>query len=478
LILAPTATSTTRARLLSHPLTMGMIGATETWGPEAATAFTRMRSAGIKLVLTPITWVSVAPQTEPHAWNPSDPGDPHYNWSAVDAQVTALAKSGLEPILVVSDGPLWARLPPWTLFAAPEVDKLRHFMRAAAERYSGTYKGLPRVRYWQVWNEPNISIYLLPQILGGKLVSPDLYRNMVNAAAESIHAVQPDNLVIAGSTAPFRDNTPEVQAIDTDWGPLKFMRRLLCVDDLGRPTCGDTVSFDIWATHPYTSGGPTHHAVLPYDVSLGDLSKMTQTLRAAERAGHIKTVSGRARFWVNEFSWDSSPPDKCSPPMSLLKRWIPEAFYRMWANGVDMIAWFLLMDQPRPSPYQSGLYFRASRLASAKPKPFFPAFRFPFVALRRGRGVYVWAHTPLGRRATVVVEHAVGRRWKQVKKLRTDGYGIVQAVLKVKPAGQFRARLGREKSVPFSMRVPPDQFFNPFGQATILEPNARPTCTP
>jgi hypothetical protein len=459
---------------------MGIIGATETWGPEAEAAFTRIRRAGMRMVVTPISWPSVAPPgfQEPASWNPADPGDPNYNWSAVDAQIKALTTSGLQPIFVVADAPVWARLPPWAPVSAPEVGDLRQFMRAAAERYSGNYRGLPRVRYWQIWNEPNISLYFLPQISRGELVSPDLYREMVNAAAESIHAVRGDNIVIAGSTAPFRDTTADVQAIDTDWGPLKFMRRLLCIDDAGKATCGDTVSFDVWATHPYTSGGPTHRAALPYDVSLGDLPKMTKTLRAAERAGHIKTSSGRARFWVNEFSWDSSPPDKCSPPMSLLKRWIPEAFYRMWASDVDMIAWFLLMDQARPSPYQSGVYSHASRLASAKPKPFFQAFRFPFVALRRGRGVYVWAHTPLGRRATVVVERAVGRRWNQIKKLRTDRDGIAQAVLNVKPAGQFRARLGREKSLPFSMRVPPDQFFNPFGQATLLEPNGRPNCTP
>jgi hypothetical protein len=459
---------------------MGMIGATETWGPEAATALTRMRRAGIRLVVTPISWPSVAPPglSEPASWNPADPGDPNYNWTAVDAQIKALTAGGLQPILVVADAPIWARLPPWSSVSAPEVGEFRQFMRAAAERYSGTYNGLPRVRYWQIWNEPNISLYFLPQISDGKLVSPDLYRNLVNAAAEAIHAVRRDNVVIAGSTAPFRDTTPNVQAIDGDWGPLKFMRRLLCIDDSGKATCGDTVSFDVWATHPYTSGGPTHHAALPYDVSLGDLSKMTSALRAAERAGHLKTNSGRSRFWVNEFSWDSSPPDKCSPPMSLLNRWIPEAFYRMWASGVDMIAWFLLMDQPRNSPYQSGLYFGASRLASAKPKPFFQGFRFPFVALRRGPGVYVWAHTPFGRRASITVQQSVKRHWKNVAKLRTDRYGIAQAILRVTPKGQFRALMGREKSLPFSMRVPPDRFFNPFGGTTIFEPNVRPNCTP
>jgi hypothetical protein len=475
--LAPAAASTAPAPLPSHPLNMGIIGATETYGPEANTAFARIRSAGMSLVLTSINWSLVAPASAPTSWNPTDPGDSHYDWSAVDPQVKALISHGLQPILVVADAPAWARLAPAYQVSAPEPGALGQFMRAAAERYSGRYNGLPRVRYWQIWNEPNIGYYFVPQIdSSNAFVSPGLYRDMVNAAAQSIHGVARDNVVIAGSTSPFRDTS--LQWLDPDWGPLKFMRHFLCVDDSGKPSCNDTVSFDAWGTHPYTSGGPTHHAALPYDVSLGDLPKMAATLRAGEAAGHIKS-SRKVQFWANEFSWDSTPPDKCSPPLSLLKRWVPEAFYRMWASGVDMIAWFVLMDyDPAANFYQSGLYFHSAKLASAKPKPFIEAFRLPFVALRRGSRVYVWAHTPFGKRGVVAVQQLAGRRWKQVKRLRADRYGITQAVLTAKPIGQFRAAFGREKSLPFSMKVPPDQFFNPFGQATLLEPDGQTSCTP
>jgi hypothetical protein len=466
--------------LPSHPLKMGIIGAGEVHGSERSVAFTRLHRAGMSALVIPMSWPAIAPQREPAAWKPADPGDPNYNWSTSDEQIKAVAKAGFEPLVTVADAPVWARMFPSEPFSAPRPELLGQFMRAAAGRYSGAYKGIPRVRTWQIWNEPNISLYFVPQYdpRSGRFVSPEIYRAMVNAAAESIHAVRRDNVVVAGSTAPFRDITGDVRAVDSDWGPLKFMRRLLCVDDAGKPTCGDAVSFDVWATHPYTSGGPTHHAALPYDVSLGDLAKMTTTLRAAARVGHIKS-SSPVRFWVNEFSWDSSPPDKCSPPMSLLKRWVPEAFYRMWASGVDLIAWFLLVDQlPTESFYQSGLYFHAQQLAAAKPKPFFEAFRFPFVAFRRGGGVYVWAHTPFGKPGSVVVQQRAKRGWKPVKKLRADRYGIAQAVLRVRPVGQFRAVLGGERSLPFSMRVPPDRFFNPFGQTTLLEPNGQPNCSP
>jgi hypothetical protein len=263
-----------------------------------------------------------------------------------------------------------------------------------------------------------------------------------------------------------------VFALDKDWGPLKFMRSLLCIDDSGQPTCDQTVSFDVWSTHPYTPGGPTDHAAQPYDVSLGDLGKMRDTLTAAVRAGHVKSTLP-PRFWVTEFSWDSNPPDPCSPSIPLLERWIPEAFYRMWASGVDTVLWFKLMDDPMASSiFQSGLYFNAPSFAAAQQKPFHAAFRFPFVALRRGSGVYVWAHTPLGKPGVVAIQQGVKGRWAQIRKLRTDRYGIAQAVLKAKPIGRFRAILASDgtKSLPFSMHVPPDGFYNRFGQIARGDP--------
>lgn len=317
---------------------------------------------------------------------------------------------------------------------------------------------LPRVRYWRIWSEPNISVYFRPQFdpETKKFISPDIYRTMVNRSSAEIHSVHKDNIVIAGGTAPFRDIDPSVVALDKDWGPLKFMRRLLCIDDRGRPTCSNRVSFDIWSTHPYTSGGPTHHAELKYDVSLGDLPEMRATLAAAVRARHIVS-SRRVRFWVTEFGWDSNKPDPCAVPLALLNRWVPEALYRMWANGIEHVSWFRLMDDPMTvTIFQSGLFFNAATITNARPKPFLEGFRFPFVALRRGVGVSVWAHTPLGQPAIIAVQQSFKGGWKTVKRLRTDGYGILQASLRLRAVGRFRAVLpGGERSLPFSMRVPP-----------------------
>jgi hypothetical protein len=458
----------------SHPLVIGIKGVTQLLGPDRSLALSRIRATGMQTLSVPLSWPTVAPVRQPSSWDPADPNDPNYDWSAADALIGQIVAAGLQPIVQVYEAPVWARVTPEVRVSPPRPDALEQFLRAAAERYSGLNSGLPRVRYWEIWNEPNLSLYFWPQFdwETSDFTSPDVYRAMVNAAAAAIHGVHSDNLVIAGSTYPFGDNTPGVFALDKDWGPLKFMRRVLCLDDAGQPTCDQTVSFDVWSTHPYTAGGPTDHATQPYDVSLGDLGTMRDTLAAGVAAGHVKSAVA-PRFWVTEFSWDSNPPDPCSPSLALLERWIPEAFYRMWASGVDTILWFKLMDDPMASSIrQSGLYFNAATFAAAKLKPFRAAFRFPFVALRRGSGVYVWAHTPLGKPGLVSVQQTVTGRWTQVRKLRTDRYGIAQAVLKVKPTGRFRAILVGDgtTSLPFSMHVPPDGFYNIFGQIAPGDP--------
>jgi hypothetical protein len=462
----------------SHPLTTGLAPSSEIYAADQGVVFDRMHGLGMSSIDVSVDWPSIAPAARPASWDPRDFRDSHYDWASTDARIRAVAEAGFQPIVVVAAAPVWARLVPQFPRSAPDAEDFAAFMRAAAERYSGS-AGAPRVRYWRIWSEPNISSYFRPQFDARtkKFVSPDLYRSMLNRSAAEIHTVHKDNVVIAGGTAPFRDIDPAVVALDKDWGPLKFMRRLLCVGNTGRPTCSSRASFDIWSTHPYTSGSPTHHAELPYDVSLGDLPQMRATLTAAVRSRHVVT-SQRVRFWVTEFSWDSNKPDPCAAPLSLLKRWVPEALYRIWANGIEHVSWFRLMDDPLTvTIFQSGLYFNAPTVDVAKPKPFIEGFRFPFVALKRGSRVYVWAHTPRGVPAVVTVQQTFSGGWKVVKKLRTDRYGIAQATLQARPAGQFRAVLpGGERSLPFSMRVPRDHFYNPFGRP-VLTPADPKSCS-
>jgi hypothetical protein len=430
-------------------------------GPDAALAAKRMKAAGASAVRTPLDWYKVVPADEPAAWNPSDPNDPAYDWSYFDARVKLLKAHGLEPIAVFNHPPRWAGGIPDS--PRPDLPQLAKFARAAAERYSGRTPGVPRVRYWQVWNEPNVQVFLYPQFRDGKPYAPTVYRSMVNSVGSAVHAVRADNLVIAGGLSPFTVTRGSTVTI----GPLRFMRDMLCMSKGRRPqaTCGGSAQFDIWAHHPYTSGGPTHHARNSDDVSLADLPEMGRLLRAAVAARHARSPQ-RVRFWVTEFSWDTSPPDPNGVPVRLHARWVSESLFRMWLAGVDLVAWLQLRDEPYPSrPIQSGLYFNGGSPARDKPKPALQAFRFPFVAFRGTRRTTVWGRTPTSTPGTLIVQWRSTGRWRNVAQLRANRYGIFTAKLRTPSTGWIRAKLvGRaDASLAFSLAHVPDRVVRPFG---------------
>jgi hypothetical protein len=292
---------------------------------------------------------------------------------------------------------------------------------------------------------------------------------MLNAAARAIHSVHRDNVVITGGLGPF---TPRdaYQGI----GPLKFMREMLCLSKELKRSCKHTSRFDVWAHHPYTSGGPTHHAYSSDDASLGDLPEMRRMLIAAYRN---RSIVARAvpRFWVTEFSWDTRPPDPRGVPLKLHARWVAEALYRMWTSGVSLVTWLQLRDNNPPDLFQGGLYFRGATIEEDRPKPALQAFRFPFVGFPRRGGVYVWGRTPAGQRGRVIVEQSFTGGWRRLGVLRTNRHGIFEHRFRSRPVGWVRARslTTRDTARPFSLKHHPDRFFNPFGLPTRVEPGTR-----
>lgn len=444
--------------------------------PKLAAA--RVARAGATFERLTVYWARVAPDKRPQNWNPANPADKAYRWGDVDALVRAASARHLQVIVTVMAAPQWAQTGqtrPFPNSYLPDPAEFGKFATAISKRYSGSFRGFPRVRFWQAWNEPNLSLYLVPQLQDGKPVAPAWYRRMLNAFARSVRRVHRDNVVVAGGLAPFRDLTPYVLEQDRDWGPLKFARELLCMSESLKSTCSAKVSLDIWSQHPYTSGGPMHKADMPNDVSLGDLPEVVRLVRAAQKAGHLST-GGNVRFWVTEFSWDSSPPDPKGVPMSLLSRWTAEALYRMWSDGIELVTWLMLRDDPVNTGYlQSGLWFRGNTVAQDREKPMLEAFRFPVVAFANGKHIRVWGRTPGGRRGSVMLQQSFAGGWRNVGLVRSDRNGIFQKRYDGSASGSVRARLaaGGERSIPFSLTRVPDQPFNPFGSTTLLPPPSR-----
>jgi hypothetical protein len=446
-------------------------------GSSAPLAYTRTREAGAQLVRIPLPWEGVVPQSEPSSWDPTDPLDPSYNWETSDADVIRAVQAGLTPVLQVGGVPQWAQrcqtppvLPSYVL-CDPAPAALAAFATAAARHYSGQVAGVPRVQYWQALNEPNLSLFFFPQFnTAGKALSPDLYRDLINAFYGAVKSVDPSNLVLAAGLGP-------IERPGWTIGPMSFARQLLCMTGTKQPhptkgSCGGGVHFDIFAIQPYTTGSPTHQGKVN-DVEMGDLPKLQTLLKAADNAGRIVGAYRRTPLWITEFSWDTKPPDPGGLPMKIETRWVAEALYRAWSAGVTRFFWFSLRDAEHgPStsykePFESGLYFRGPTLEQDQPKAILSAFKFPFVSYPLKSGLSFWGRTPDSEPGKVTIQLWKRGNWTKALVANADNGGIFSGLIPISYGsdknGLVRAVYLGQPSTPFSMRPVPDFRHPPFG---------------
>jgi hypothetical protein len=418
----------------------------------------RAAAEGAGIVRVNLSWSQVAPSTRPPGFDPADPSTRGYDWSAVDSSVRDLSSQGLQVLLNITFAPMWAegagrpataRPGTWR----PDCAQFASFATAAAVRYDGHFPDplqpravLPRVRFWQAWNEPNLAYYLAPQWTrsgrGWVPASPTIYRMLLNAFYAAVKRVSRSNYVVAAGTAPYGDQ-PGGQRIP----PVEFDRDLFCLRGNARLSpvrCADLPHLDAVSHHPYGIEGPLWHALNAGDAAVPDLFKVARVLHAAERAGHV-LPAGPKGLWATEISWDSSPPDPQGVPIAEQARWLEQALYVLWSQGVTTVLWLQIVDAPPnpsyPATYQAGLYFLGGNA-----KPAARAFRFPFVTHRAGRrSVQAWGRAPEGGKLAIEIRR--GWRWHVLRRLRVRARRVFLATLALRGRTVLRARVGTQISL-------------------------------
>ena len=133
-------------------------------------------------------------------WNVLEPMPGAFDRQQSDAIVAAIIDSGLTPIAVLDGSPAWARRPqdrpPTDNPLAPPGDPAAYadFAAAFAERYG------EHVRFYQIWDEPNIAPHW-----GNQHIEPTAYAHLLIQAAQTIRAGDDDAVIIAGALAPTAD---------------------------------------------------------------------------------------------------------------------------------------------------------------------------------------------------------------------------------------------------------------------------------
>jgi hypothetical protein len=200
-----------------------------------------------KVTRIDILWSLVAPN--PPA-NPVDPNDPAYDWTRLDAIFTGLAAAKITPIVSTYSTPDWAvagtNIPhPTTQYNpnAPKPAAFAAFMQAVATRYSGTFvptgglAPLPRVRHYEIWNEPNLKAFFS---VNGRS-TPGGYAGLVKAAYPVIKKANRRAIVIAGVGGP-RSSQGNGNVGAKTW--LNALVR------------NKSAKFDAYSQHIYPSRGP------------------------------------------------------------------------------------------------------------------------------------------------------------------------------------------------------------------------------
>jgi polysaccharide biosynthesis protein PslG len=202
--------------------------------------------SGAKVTRVDLFWSEVAP-TKPR--NPDNPKDRAYKWQHEDAIFTGLAKRKIIPIVTVFNTPAWAaggKTGPVGGYNPnmPNAAQYGRFMGAVAKRYSGTYKvggrTLPQVRFFEVWNEPNLQLYMYPQWKGSKAVSIVNYAKLVRAAYPRVKKANPNAVVIAGVAG------PKGKSNLTGVGSIPWLNGFL----------RQRAPFDAYSQHIYPAAGP------------------------------------------------------------------------------------------------------------------------------------------------------------------------------------------------------------------------------
>jgi hypothetical protein len=294
-----------------------------------------LAATGTRATRVDVLWRQVAPTRPGDA---RDPADPAYDWSRYDQIVRGLSARGIAVVLDFYLTPAWASRS-GAAVAAPRAADGARFAGALARRYSGATPGaggvpLPEVRRIEVWNEPNLPGFWMPQCRRGRggralLVSPRHYAALLAAAYREIKAANPRATVIGGAAGPAgRSPTACPKDGRAAVGSLDFARR---VADEGPP-------IDAWSLHLYPIGSPLQAFFVPSWSTLPQVIRQVDRLAAGApihvtETGYHTSYNRFHRYFVSEEQQAA---------------WVDETMVAAARSPrVGLVTWFNFQDNPR-----------------------------------------------------------------------------------------------------------------------------------
>lgn len=252
--------------------------------------------------------------------------EPHrLAWEKYDQIVEMAESQGLELIVRLSTPPAWSRAQGEEMgtFAPPDnVQDFADYVSAVVSRYKG------RIRYYQLWNEPNI----YPE-WGHYPIDPEAYVELLKAGAEAARAADPNVVIIAGALAATIDLQPNATPNQQSLSDLIFLQRMY--------DAGAAPYFDIMAVQGYGLwSGPTDTRMHPRVLNISHHLFIRDLM--------VKNGDAHKPIWISEMNWNAAPEGveprygRVTPEQQA--RYLPLAYQRVldkwpWIGVAN--AWYL-----------------------------------------------------------------------------------------------------------------------------------------
>jgi hypothetical protein len=253
-------------------------------------------------------------------------------------------------------------------------------------------RDLPSVRYFVVWNEPNLNGFWLPQFdASGQDVAAPAYTSLLAHTYDALKAVSPRIVVVGGSLAPRGADNPN--APRQTQSPTAFIR------DMGkayRASARTKPIMDLFAIHPYlnkSSLPPTENHPTGTTIGIADYDKIVRLL--GDAFDGTAQPGSKLRIAYTEFGVQTKIPASAAAPYTNLQSplgldAVDEAtqadYYRQALKlaycqpNVTGILFFHTRDEADLNRWQSGLYY-----ADGKPKSSLGPVKDASLKARKGK---------------------------------------------------------------------------------------------
>lgn len=199
-------------------------------------------------------------------------------WDKYDNIVDLSQKYGLQLIARLSAPPKWAHAGYSDLgeFGPPaKFEDYADYVAAVVTRYKG------RIRYYQLWNEPNI----YPE-WGDQRVNPEDYTRMMCLAFDRVKAIDPDVVILSAALA------PTIAQDGRDLSDLVFLQRMY---NAGAGRC-----FDILSAQGYgLFSGPDDHRLDPQTTNVARHVLLRDIM--------VRNGDSAKPIWLSELNWNAVP---------------------------------------------------------------------------------------------------------------------------------------------------------------------------